>query len=135
MDPPAPLEVADEAEADGRPGLVAVGRRRRAVIVVADTVKETSAPAIAELRARPAPVLLTGDNRRAADAVAAQVGIDEVIAEVLPADKVDVVKRLQAEGGSWRWSATASTTRPRWPRPTSAWRWAPVRTWRSRPPT
>jgi Cu+-exporting ATPase len=43
-------------------------------------------------------VLLTGDNARAARAVAAQVGIDEVIAEVLPADKVDVVKRLQAEG-------------------------------------
>ena len=43
-------------------------------------------------------MLLTGDNERAARAVAAQVGIDEVIAEVLPADKVDVIRRLQAEG-------------------------------------
>jgi len=44
------------------------------------------------------PVLLTGDNERAAGAVARQVGIDEVVADVLPADKVEVVKRLQAEG-------------------------------------
>ena len=48
--------------------------------------------------ARPAPVLLTGDNEATARAVAAEVGIDEVIAEVLPADKADVIRRLQAEG-------------------------------------
>ena len=71
----------------------------RAVLAVADTVKPTSAEAIValqELGLR--PVLLTGDNRATAAAVAASVGIDEVIAEVLPADKVDVVRRLQAEG-------------------------------------
>jgi P-type Cu+ transporter len=62
-------------------------------------VKPTSAAAVAELRALGlAPVLLTGDNEAAARAVAAQVGIDDVVAEVLPADKVRVVEQLQAEG-------------------------------------
>ncbi|MFD5091654.1 heavy metal translocating P-type ATPase [Amycolatopsis thailandensis] len=71
----------------------------RGVIVVADTVKPTSAKAVAELKALGLrPVLLTGDNAGSARAVAAEVGIDEVVAEVLPAGKVDVVKRLQAEG-------------------------------------
>ena len=71
----------------------------RAVVVVADTVKTTSAEAIRQLRdLGMRPVLLTGDNQSAARAIAAQVGIDEVIAEVLPADKVDVIRRLQAEG-------------------------------------
>jgi P-type Cu+ transporter len=66
---------------------------------VADRVKDTSAEAVEELRALGLrPVLLTGDHERAARAVAAEVGIEEVIADVLPADKVDVVKRLQAEG-------------------------------------
>ena len=69
------------------------------MLVVADTVKPTSrrgGRAAAALGLR--PVLLTGDNQRDRRAVAAEVGIDEVIAEVLPADKVDVVRRLQAEG-------------------------------------
>jgi Cu+-exporting ATPase len=71
----------------------------QAVLVVADTLKASSAQAIAELRALGLhPVLLTGDNERAARNVAAQVGIDDIIAEVLPADKVEVVRRLQGEG-------------------------------------
>ncbi|HVQ90397.1 MAG TPA: heavy metal translocating P-type ATPase, partial [Mycobacteriales bacterium] len=71
----------------------------RGVLVVADTAKPTSAEAIAALRGLGlTPVLLTGDNDRTARAVAAQVGIDDVRAEVLPADKVDVVRRLQAGG-------------------------------------
>jgi Cu+-exporting ATPase len=80
---------------------VAVGwdGRARAVLVVADVVKPTSKEAVAQLRALGlTPVLLTGDNEAVARTVAAEVGIDEVIAEVLPAEKVDVVKRLQAEG-------------------------------------
>ena len=71
----------------------------RAILVVADTVKPTSAEAVARLKALGLrTVLLTGDNATTAQAVAAEVGIDEVIAEVLPADKADVVRRLQAEG-------------------------------------
>ncbi|MFE7993692.1 HAD-IC family P-type ATPase, partial [Streptomyces shenzhenensis] len=71
----------------------------RGVLTVADAVKETSAEAVRELRALGLrPVLLTGDNRAVAQAVAEAVGIDEVIAEVLPEDKVDVVRRLRREG-------------------------------------
>ncbi|GLY75040.1 heavy metal translocating P-type ATPase [Actinoallomurus iriomotensis] len=98
---PAELERAKvAAEADGGTA-VAVGwdGEARAVLVVADTIKDTSAEAITRLRSLGLrPVLLTGDNETVARAIAAEAGIDEVIAEVLPADKVDVVKRLQAEG-------------------------------------
>lgn len=90
----------DEAEEAGRTAVV-VGWEgsARAVIVVADTVKPTSAEAISQIRSLGlTPVLLTGDNARAASAVARQLGIDEVIAEVLPEEKVAVVSRLQAEG-------------------------------------
>jgi len=94
------LAAADAAEAAGcTPVWVAVDDRVAGVIVVADTVKDTAAEAISGLRALGlTPVLLTGDNERAARTVADQLGIDDVIAEVLPADKVDRVKRLQNEG-------------------------------------
>jgi Cu+-exporting ATPase len=98
---PAELaEARDAAEAAGRTAVLAGWDGEvRAVLVVADTVKPTSAAAVGQLRDLGLrPVLLTGDNRRAADAVAGQVGIDEVVAEVLPEDKVAVVRRLQAEG-------------------------------------
>ncbi|WP_447002999.1 heavy metal translocating P-type ATPase [Saccharothrix isguenensis] len=93
-------EAKRAAEEQGRTAvLVGWDGAARAVLVVADTVKPTSAEAIRQLRALGlTPVLLTGDNEAAARAVAAEVGIDEVIAEVMPADKVDVVARLQAEG-------------------------------------
>ncbi|WP_418361513.1 heavy metal translocating P-type ATPase [Streptomyces gilvosporeus] len=71
----------------------------RGVLTVSDAVKPTSAEAVRALRALGlTPVLLTGDNAAVAQAVAAEVGIDEVIAEVLPEDKVAVVARLRAEG-------------------------------------
>jgi Cu+-exporting ATPase len=71
----------------------------RAVFAVADTLKPTSAEAVASLkRLGLRPLLLTGDNEATARAVAAELGIDEVIAEVLPSDKAEVVRRLQAEG-------------------------------------
>jgi len=71
----------------------------RGVLTVADQVKATSAQAVAGLRALGlTPVLLTGDNTTVAHAVAAEVKIGQVIAEVLPAGKVDVIKQLQAEG-------------------------------------
>ncbi len=69
------------------------------MLVVADTVKDTSAEAVARLRSLGLdPVLLTGDHERAARAVAAEVGIDTVVADVLPADKVSEVRRLQEAG-------------------------------------
>ncbi|WP_193776262.1 heavy metal translocating P-type ATPase [Streptomyces sp. E2N166] len=98
--PPGVARAGEEAERDGRTAVV-VGwdGLARGVVSVADAVKETSAEAVAELRRLGlTPVLLTGDNRRVAEAVAAAVGIDEVIAEVLPEDKVAVVERLRAEG-------------------------------------
>ncbi|GAA5164375.1 heavy metal translocating P-type ATPase [Pseudonocardia eucalypti] len=101
---PEPLAAAARAgEARGTAVAVAWDGRARAVLVVADTVKPTSRAAIAQLRALGlTPVLLTGDNAEVARTVAAEVGIDPgpetVIAEVLPAQKLDVVKRLQDQG-------------------------------------
>ncbi|WP_338683451.1 heavy metal translocating P-type ATPase [Streptomyces acidiscabies] len=92
--------VRDEAEQGGRTAVV-VGwdGKARGVLAVADAVKETSAEAVRALRSLGlTPVLLTGDNRVVAASVAAEVGIDEVIAEVLPEDKVAAVQRLQGEG-------------------------------------
>jgi P-type Cu+ transporter len=94
------VESMRNAESEGMTAVV-VGRGGAAigVLVVADTVKPTSAEAVRELRALGlTPILLTGDNEAAARTVARQVGIDEVIAGVLPTEKVDVVKRLQADG-------------------------------------
>ncbi len=90
----------EEAEAAGRtPVFVAWDGAVRGVLVVADTVKPTSREAVDALkRLGLTPVLLTGDNERTAQAVARQVGIDEVIAEVMPADKVAVIERLQKQG-------------------------------------
>ena len=100
-------EVPDEltsttrrAESDGRT-VVAVGwdGRARGLLMVADAVKSTSAEAVSLLKALGlSPIMVTGDNEAVARAVAAQVGIDEVIAGVLPQDKVETVKRLQNDG-------------------------------------
>ncbi|MGK2938570.1 MAG: heavy metal translocating P-type ATPase [Solirubrobacteraceae bacterium] len=89
-----------DAESAGRTAvLVAVDGEPAGMLAVADTVKPTSAAAIARLRALGLrPILLTGDNEATAHAVAAEVGIEEVVAEVLPADKAAVVERLQADG-------------------------------------
>lgn len=89
-----------EAEAEGRTAVVvAWDGAVRGALTVADAVKPTSADAIARLRGLGLePILLTGDNETVAQRVAAEVGIDRVIAEVLPADKVAVVSRLQGEG-------------------------------------
>ena len=89
-----------QAESEGKT-VVAVGwdGAARGILIVADTVKPTSKEAIAQLKALGlTPVLLTGDNEAVARQIAAEVGIDQVIAEVLPKDKVDVVTRLQGEG-------------------------------------
>ncbi|WP_410480323.1 heavy metal translocating P-type ATPase [Pseudomonas sp. DCA-1] len=97
-------EVAEEhlisLEADGKTAmLVGVGDRLLGVIAVADTIKPEAAEAVAALQASGIKVvLLSGDNRRTAEAVARQVGIERVIAEVLPDDKAAVIRQLQSEG-------------------------------------
>jgi Cu+-exporting ATPase len=93
-------EAKDLAESHGRT-VVAVSwdGEPRGLLVVADTVKPTSTEAIRQFRELGlTPVLLTGDNRSAADQVAGETGIERVIAEVLPGEKVDEVRHLQAEG-------------------------------------
>jgi Cu+-exporting ATPase len=98
--PPELESVKRAAESDGRTAIGAGWDGDTvAVFVVADTVKPDSAEAVRRLKELGLrPVLLTGDNATTANAVAREVGIDEVIAEVLPAGKVDVIKRLQSEG-------------------------------------
>jgi Cu+-exporting ATPase len=98
---PAELSAAAEHAAELGQTAVALGwdGEVRALLTVADTVKGSSASAIAKMRGLGLrPVLLTGDHAAVAHAVAAQVGVDEVVAEVLPSEKVDAVKRLQGEG-------------------------------------
>jgi Cu+-exporting ATPase len=88
------------AEARGAtPVVVGWSGRAYGVLAVADTVKETSAEAVRRLRGLGlSPVLLTGDNERAARTVASEIGIEEVRAGVLPADKVAFVRALQEQG-------------------------------------
>ena len=97
---PEVAQAKAQAEGEGKT-VVAIGwdGAARGILVVADTVKPTSAEAIRGLKEIGlTPVLLTGDNEAVARQIASEVGIDEVIAEVLPKDKVDVVTRLQEEG-------------------------------------
>ena len=91
---------ADRLSADGKtPLLVAVDGKPAGVIAVADTLKEESVSAVASLRALGLEVvMITGDNRRTAAAIARQVGIGRVLAEVLPDRKASEVRRLQSEG-------------------------------------
>ncbi len=98
--PPELERALNDAEADGRTA-VALGwdGRARGILVVADALKPTSKQAITELRQLGlTPVMLTGDNEAAARKIAAEVGITEVFAGVLPQGKVDVIARLQSEG-------------------------------------
>ncbi|HUF50334.1 MAG TPA: heavy metal translocating P-type ATPase [Longimicrobiales bacterium] len=92
-------EAAAEAEAGSTPVYIAVDDELRGVLLIADRVKPTSAPAIAELKRQGLRVvMLTGDNARTAAAVARSVGIEDVFADVLPADKARAVQQLQREG-------------------------------------
>lgn len=93
-------DAATEAEAAGSTAVLAGrGAIAEAVLIVTDRIKDTSADAIAALHQQGLSVtMLTGDNQRTADTVGAAVGVDRVIAEVLPEDKAAEIRRLQAEG-------------------------------------
>ncbi len=93
-------EKADAAAGRGQtPMFVAENGRIKGMICVADTIKESSAGAVDEMKAMGMEVyMLTGDNRRTAEYIGTQAHVDHVIAEVLPGDKVQEVLRLQKEG-------------------------------------
>ncbi|MBI2829759.1 MAG: copper-translocating P-type ATPase [Chloroflexi bacterium] len=94
------LPEAERLENEGKTVMfVAAGGELTGLVAVADTLKETSTQAVSELHRMGMQVaMITGDNRRTADAISRQVGIDRVLAEVLPEDKASEVKKLQAEG-------------------------------------
>ncbi|MFQ6617670.1 MAG: HAD-IC family P-type ATPase, partial [Fidelibacterota bacterium] len=91
---------AEQFSEEGKTSMyIAVDGRAAGVIAVADTLKENSREAVEELHRMGIEVaMLTGDNRRTAEAIARQIGIDRVLAEVLPEDKAIEVKKLQNEG-------------------------------------
>ncbi len=100
VDPSALEQSALELESQGKTAIfVAVDGKPAGLLGVADTLKPSSADAVAALkRLGLEVVMITGDNQRTADAIARQVGIDRVLAEVLPQHKSEEVKRLQGEG-------------------------------------
>ncbi|MGH4120149.1 heavy metal translocating P-type ATPase [Clostridium sp.] len=93
-------EVSNRLAEEGKtPMYIAIENKLSGIIAVADTVKENSKKAIERLHSMGIEVaMITGDNKRTAAAIAAQVGIDRILAEVLPEDKANEVKKLQAEG-------------------------------------
>ncbi len=94
------INAADRLSLQGKtPMFVSLDRTAAGIIAVADTLKAESAQAVRQLKAMGIEVvMITGDNRRTGDAIAVQAGIDRVLAEVLPQDKANEVKKLQAEG-------------------------------------
>lgn len=128
---------AEQLGGEGRTAvLVTLDGHAAGVISIADAVRDSSKQAVASLRELGVrSVMLTGDSRPTAERVAAEIGIDEVLAEVLPAEKASKVAELQRRGRRSRWWGTASTMLPRSRKRTWASRSEPAPTSPSRPPT
>lgn len=96
----AALGHAERFSAEGKtPVFVAQDGKALGVLAIADTVKDGAREAVAALKALGLEVvMITGDNRKTAEAIARQIGIEKVFAEVLPSEKADIVKKLQAQG-------------------------------------
>ncbi len=95
-------EISDKLESEGKTSMiVAVGKKAIGVVALADTLKDDSVQAIAEIKKMGIETaILTGDNQKTAETIAKKVGIDRVLAEVLPDQKVEEIKRLQKEVGT-----------------------------------
>lgn len=97
---PLQTQAEDLGKQGKTPLYVAINGRLAAMLAVADPIKESSIEAVKALQAQGLPVvMLTGDNQHTAQAIAQQLGIHEVVAELMPADKVQAVKRLQQQHG------------------------------------
>jgi Cu+-exporting ATPase len=129
VDGAALVALAEEPRSQGHAVvMVAIDGKPAGVLDLADTVKRFAVEALAGLRAEGLRlVMLTGDQRASGQAIAKELGIAEVLAEVSPGEKANAIKRLQAEW--WPWLATVSTTRRRWRKPRSALPWAAAPTW------
>jgi Cu+-exporting ATPase len=133
IDPSTLASQAEEFRADGQTVMfVSVDGLVAGLLGIADPIKETTPEAIKQLHELGIRiVMLTGDSRTTAEAVARKLKLDEVIAEVLPNQKAEIVKRFQSAG---RKVVTASTMLPRSPRPRSVLPWAPAPMWRYKVP-
>ncbi len=109
---------------------VAADGKLAGLLAVSDPIKETTPAAIRQLHEEGLQVvMLTGDNRATAEAVAAKLGIDQVVAEVLPDEKADAVKKFQDRGPHGGHGRRRHQRRARpWPRPRWASPWAPAPT-------
>ncbi|HMF51600.1 MAG TPA: copper-translocating P-type ATPase, partial [Candidatus Saccharimonadales bacterium] len=128
IDPGSLLARAEELRREGHTVMfVAIDDRAAGLVAVSDPIKQSTQEAIEVLhREGIRIVMLTGDSRTTAEAVARRLGIDQVEAEVLPQQKVDVVKRLQSEGRIVAMAGTASMMRRRWRKLKSVSQWAPA---------